>query len=149
MNNWNLIKTDVNATGWMTAYMNMLSKISKKQFKVINILGSLATNDTYNGKVKATPKVKVVGSILHYGVGLLFVVGYHLLWKNKIMKPTNFNGGLLGLVSGFFGVAIWQMLMKSHPNPPRISKGDYFKNLILAHVVFGVAAASNYRKVDA
>jgi hypothetical protein len=47
-------------------------------------------------------------------------------------------GVVLGSASGFFGAEVWRQILKLHPNPPRVDFKNYYKQLIFAHVVFGV-----------
>lgn len=145
----NLIKAATAGTTWMTLYMNASTHIFKKQMKVIRVLGSLLTNKTKEGgKIDDTLKVKSIGTLAHYSVGLLFTYSYHLLWKNTSIKPTLKTGAALGLFSGFIGITTWETFIALHPNSPKISRKYYFLNLIIAHVIFGIATTHYYKKIQ-
>ncbi len=146
-NNKTLVRTAVDATNYMTLYMKIVSEISKKQMRVIRILGRLLTNKTHNEKgIISNTQIKASGTFIHYSIGILFLYIYHLLWKNRITKP-NLTGGLtLGFANGLIGIAAWYLYMNKHPHPPKIDRKSYLINLVIAHIIYGTVAAFEYNR---
>ncbi len=142
-----LVRTAVDATNYMTLYMKIVSEISRKQMRVIRILGRSLTNKTHNEKgVISLAQIKVTGTVIHYSIGIFFLYCYHILWKNRITKP-NLTGGLsLGLTNGLLGIAVWYLYMNLHRNPPQIDRKSYLINLVIAHIIFGTVGAFEYNR---
>jgi hypothetical protein len=145
--NNDIVRTALDATSYMTMYMKIVSEISKKQMRVIRILGRLLTNKTHNEQgVISLAQIKTTGTLLHYSIGTFFLYCYHFLWKNRIVKPNLTGGITLGLLSGLVGISAWYTYMNVHPSPPQIDRKSYLINLVVAHVVFGTVAAFEYNR---
>jgi hypothetical protein len=143
-----LAVTGIGATAVMSGYMRLTSYFSGKEMKVINILGTLLTNQTRpDGQLSDSKISKSVGTITHFSIGILFTFIYHLLWQKGIGKPDTKNGLLLGFVSGLVGVAAWRTYLHLHPNTPRIPLKSYLLNLMLAHEVFALTAKGIYKNI--
>ncbi len=86
-------------TTLMTIFSYSFSYIFNNQFKEPVLLNKLLKNSiwTREGSVNRT-----AGWVLHYTVGIGFVMIYYSLWNFAGVQPTLFNGGLLGLISGVF-----------------------------------------------
>jgi len=145
--NKKLVRTAVDATNYMTLYMKIVSEISKKQMRVIRILGRLLTNKTHNEKdLISNTQIKASGTFIHYSIGVIFLYCYHHLWKNRLTKP-NLTGGLtLGFTNGILAIAVWYLYMNLHPHPPKIDRKSYLINLVIAHIIFGTVAAFEYNR---
>ncbi|MBO9702928.1 MAG: hypothetical protein J7604_22125 [Sporocytophaga sp.] len=142
-----LVRTAVDATNYMTLYMKIVSEISKKQMRVIRILGRLLTNKTHNEKgVFSIAQIKATGTLVHYSIGIFFLYCYHLLWKNRFTKPNLTGGVTLGLTNGLIAIAVWYVYMNLHRNPPKIDRKSYLINLVIAHIIYGTVAAFEYNR---
>jgi hypothetical protein len=84
------------------------------------------------------------GWVIHYLIGVLFVIGYHLLWSRHILACTLLNGAILGAVCGMIGIGGWHVTLSVHPNPPPIDLKEYYLQLFFAHVIFGLSATLCY-----
>jgi len=80
-----------------------------------------------------------------YAIGILFVVGYSELWKQKNVKPSLTSGDLLGATSGLVGIIGWKAMFEAHPNPPAKNLKRFFGHLMLAHIIFGIFSALAYK----
>ena len=127
----------------MTAFSYAATHKENKEFREPVVLAKLFK--------RLFPKVSdeksyVAGWLMHYGAGVAFATVYHQLFRKNILKPTVWNGLLLGGVNGLIGVAIWKATIKAHPTPPKISYKRYYRHLLLAHLIFGIGTAIGYRK---
>ncbi len=134
----------VAGTTCMTIYSYWKSHKKKEQFEEPQMLGKMAH------RAPALPiemsRALPLGWVLHYAIGFGFVGLYHQLWKRKIVKPTVANGAWLGALSGLVGIAGWHTFFHFHPNPPNTHLRKFYGQLVVAHVIFGVAAAAGYRR---
>lgn len=88
------------------------------------------------------------GWLLHYFVGLLFVIAYHYIWISTALEPSILNGLIFGFISGFLGIAGWAVALKIHPDPPFVNSKKYYPHLLAAHVIFGAGAVLGYGLVN-
>ena len=88
------------------------------------------------------PLAKVAGWGLHFSAGLIFTAIYAELLKRNLLKSDLPDAVVLGLVNGVAAVVIWKATFSLHPDPPQIHFGDFYKHLILAHVVFSTSDLS-------
>jgi hypothetical protein len=132
-------------TAAMTAFSYAATQKENKEFREPVVLAKL-----FKRLVPAVSDQKsyVAGWLMHYGAGVLFATAYHQLWKKKILRPTVLNGLLLGGINGIVGVAIWKATIKAHPAPPNISYRNYYKHLLLAHLIFGMGTAIGYKQTQ-
>jgi len=120
-------------TSAMTLFSYLVSRKKNKDFREPRLLGKMV--------YRAVPEIKrseskVAGWVLHCTTGLLFTIVYVELLKNKKLKADVPDGIILGLINGVFAVGIWKLTFSLHPDPPQIHFNDFYKHLILAHVVF-------------
>lgn len=128
-------------TTLMTLFSYFLTYILKTQFKEPVLLYKLLEKSAW---IEEESINVPVGWLLHYAAGIGFVIFYYLLWSFTALKISFFNGGLLGLASGFFGVGVWWIIFRIHQNPPSINLKDYFIHLIAVHIIFGLGATTCY-----
>lgn len=139
------IVSSVTGTTMMTLFSYGVSLAEKENFSEPEHLGTLIRRLSL-GKTKK--EAEVAGWVLHYLIGLLFVLIYKRLWLSGKVKKTLENGILLGLITGFLGSVVWQQMLKNHPSPPRINFTKYLMQLIPAHVVFAVCTTLIDRLLD-
>jgi hypothetical protein len=145
MNVGKIISATVAGTSMMTLFSYQLSKLTHKQFREPELLSALLSRlKLYDSK----PPYEVDGWMVHYVAGSFFVMAYDKLWRENRVKEAYKNGALLGLASGFFGAEVWRQVLKLHPNPPKVDFKNYYKQLVIAHIVFGIFARVGYRLPD-
>ncbi len=132
-----VIASGIVGTGLMTLYMHAMTLITGRVMKLTKILGTMLTFTTNSeNKLKDAPYAIVVGVLVQYVIGILFMTAYFLLWKYGIGGPYFFDGIVVSIVSGLFTIAFWYALFTFHPNPPDISLKPYLFTLFTAHFVF-------------
>jgi len=85
--------------------------------------------------------------MMHYSVGLLFCSIYDKVWRKR-QTPTVSSALLLGGICGLLGIGVWKSVLHIHPDPPKIDRGQFYKQLLPAHLIFGVFSAAGYRLGD-
>ena len=75
------------------------------------------------------PQSSIASWVSHYAVGFLFSSIYVKLFTDCKLKPSVFNGLSLGAISGGFGILIWKLNFKLHPDPPSKNLRKYFRHL--------------------
>jgi hypothetical protein len=129
----------------MTAVMYLYSYLTGKQTKVIHFLGTMLIGErTYLNPSKNS---KLVGTIAHFGVGVLFSFGYFLLWNWGIFRINFKDAVLIGMASGFLAIVVWKLYLTLHSKPPSYSAFHYFLALFLAHIVFGVVSVEVFKLI--
>ena len=133
----------VTGTSVMTLFSEIVSQIKGSNYNEAQILGELLNRITPLNKKQA----EVAGWVAHYAVGIAFAAIYVAYLKQTKRKPTLLNSIAYGALSGLAGAAIWHATFKAHPNPPGVDLKNYYKQLVLAHVVFGITAGATLPKV--
>ncbi len=128
----------------MTAFSYGASRHERKQFREPELLNKLL--DRMPGS-PAIPTKSPAGWLVHYGVGIFFTTVYDQLWQRNIGKPTLANGLLLGTISGLVGIGGWMLAFRLHPRPPKTDYTGHYKQLLIAHMIFGVGAVLGYTKM--
>ena len=136
------------ATSAMTLFSYLISALRDENFReprVLSVLVKRLLSDDFSHTLKkgAIP----AGWAIHYSVGFLFTAIYDRLWRYPSSKPTITRGALLGFVSGICGVIGWYITLQLHPCPPEKNLKNYFRHLIVAHIVFGIFALLAYRSI--
>jgi len=127
-------------TAVMTVFSYAVTKAAKKNFVEPVILGQLLKRITILDKDTAM----VTGWASHLGVGVLFTAIYDKYLHLKKTRPTLANALLLGSLGGLTGIAAWHTTFKAHPNPPGVDLKNFYKQLFLAHLIFGAGVALTY-----
>ncbi|WP_428229432.1 hypothetical protein [Flavobacterium sp.] len=136
-----ILIASIAATSAMTLFSYAASASFRELYKEPVLLTFMLTklHIDVSIKTKAT-----LAWLLHYAIGLLFVLGYYLLWVHDILPISFLTAFLLGFVSGIIGIVGWMIMFKmSHHQPDIDFKGYYFQ-LLLAHIVFGLVATAVY-----
>ena len=133
-----ILRAGVFGTSAMTLFSYLVSESEGKNFKEPEVLSELMTRLFPKAEKSLTLPA---GWALHYAMGFTFSAAYRFLWKNSGLKPTVKTGLIFGALSGLIGVSVWKTVFKFHPNPPKIHIKDYYRHLIMAHLIFGAFAA--------
>lgn len=130
------------ATSLMTFFSYLMSRFTHSQFREPQLLNELinrsASLSIEPGKRNAT------GWIIHYSIGFLFVFIFNYIWDNTQLKPSIITGALLGFIFGFIGISGWKIMFTLNPEPPEIAYKQFYFQLIIAHIVFGIGATLPY-----
>lgn len=136
-----LIIVSIAATSAMTLFSYAASASFQELYKEPVLLTFMLTKLN----IELQPQSKaVLAWWLHYFIGFLFVLAYHLLWVRDILPISFLSAFILGFISGIIGVLGWMIMFKmSNHQPPIDFKGYYFQ-LLLAHIIFGLVATAIY-----
>lgn len=88
---------------------------------------------------------KVIGWVLHYVLGLLFVVAFQILLNVGWAKITWGSAILYGAVIGVIGILGWQLMFMLAPKTPRMNYAGYYAQLFIAHLVFAFTMVGCYK----
>lgn len=139
-----LIITTIVATTIMTLFSVLASSLTENQFNEPFILAVLFGNI---GQNVLTACQLILGYILHYAIGLAFVLIFVFLWKKFNIRPSFLSGAVFGFVTGIMGIAAWMITFKSHPDPPVINYTLFYAQLLVAHIIFGFTSAITYKSL--
>jgi hypothetical protein len=137
MKSGNVLIAAACGTAAMTAFSYLISRKKNKDFREPRLLGKMVYRAVPEIK---KPQAKVIGWILHCTTGLTFTIVYHYLLKKTKLKSNVSEGIIVGLVNGIVAVGIWKATFSLHPDPPQIHFNDFYKHLVLAHVVFATTS---------
>lgn len=136
------LSASIGGTSLMSLFSYMISDTKHKNFREPEILGELLSRVIPEINKK---QADLAGWALHYGAGTVFTAIYDQIWEKTSIKPDIKSGAILGALSGLAGIAIWRATIAMHPNPPIKNYSSYYKHLLLAHILFGIAAAESYK----
>lgn len=136
-----LILVSIAATTVMTWFSYTMSESFRELYKEPVLLAYVIE------KMKLKPNAhsqKIYGWLLHYVIGLLFVIGYYFAWTKNIVPISILGTLLLGIISGIIGVVSWIIIFNITNHQPRIDFGGYYIQLFFAQVIFAAIAAVLY-----
>ncbi|HSN59430.1 MAG TPA: hypothetical protein VLR49_00740 [Ferruginibacter sp.] len=137
-----ILSSAIVGTSAMTLFSYLVSESENKNFREPEVLGQLIKRLPISCSKETA---QIAGWSIHYAVGLLFLVIYDELWRQKNINPSFTSGALLGAASGVAGITGWKGTFELHPNPPAKNLTKFFGHLLLAHIVFGVFSALTYK----
>lgn len=138
----NLIGISIVATLAMTFFSYALSYFTKSKFEEPQLLNLLVTR--HKQLKNLTSREHVIGWALHFGIGLVFVILFYVVYKIFDLSITYKFGALFGFIAGIIGVLGWQILLYIHPNPPDFNRKLFFIQLVIAHIIFGLTIITIY-----
>ncbi|MBF6607391.1 MAG: hypothetical protein ITG00_01480 [Flavobacterium sp.] len=137
-----VILTAIAATTLMTLFSFILSDIRKKQFREPILLTKIIGSANI---LRTETQEQVTAWGIHYFIGLLFIIGYHLLFQGAYFDPTWFAAAVLGFASGAIGIIGWRLIFKFAPKAPRVNFVEYYTQLFVAHIIFAFSAIAIYK----
>jgi len=138
---WKLLLCAFFAMITMTGFSYILSNTFRKLYKEPVLL----TYFLEELHLSLPPFLKSIFAwMLHYLIGLGFVIGYHLLWYNDLLSMTWFVAFILGAVSGIIGIIGWVFIFGYTQHEPKIDLKGYYLQLLIAHIIFGFTAYATY-----
>ncbi|PXY46670.1 hypothetical protein [Flavobacterium hydrophilum] len=136
-----ILLATIAATSAMTLFSYAISASFRELYKEPVLLTFLLTQL----KIDVSIKTKAtLAWVLHYFIGFIFVLIYHFLWANNILKLSILNAILLGSISGIIGITGWMIMFKLADYKPNIDFKGYYIQLFFAHIIFGLVAALFY-----
>jgi hypothetical protein len=133
MNANRILLTGTAATSIMTAFSYLLSGKENKNYREPELLTFLLENRWPDLQRKqAFP----AGWATHYALGIIWAIAHELILENTPLKPNTSSALLLGAFGGLTGIVIWGMLFKSNPQPPKIHYRSFYRQLVLAQLIF-------------
>lgn len=136
-----LILISIGATSAMTWFSYFVSKKFQKLYKEPVLLSSVLSEMQINLSINLKRKL---GWMMHYLIGFLFVVGYHIVWVENILTVTLLSALILGVISGVIGIISWVVIFKVTRYQAPIDFKGYYIQLFFAHIIFSLAATLLY-----
>lgn len=137
-----ILMATIAATSLMTLFSYIVSASARELYKepvlLTFILSAL--------KMEVSPQIKTfLAWLLHYIIGLAFVLAYHFLWVYDVFEMSWPAAFVLGALSGIIGILGWMLMFEMVPNKPNIDFKGYYVQLFFAHIVFGITAFFVYQ----
>ncbi|PRX39287.1 hypothetical protein [Salegentibacter salegens] len=127
------------ATTVMTVFSYLFSNFKAKQFREPELLNTLISRSKM---ISLKPsKNHFFGWIIHFIIGWIFVFIFCLIWEFTNFSVGIISGALLGFIAGIVGIVGWKVMFKLNRNPPEIDFSQFYHQLIIAHILFGISAA--------
>lgn len=139
-----ILLAGVVGTTFMTLYSYLVSKKEKQQYVEPVLLNKLINSSEALPEIRDT-KTHPAGWLAHYGVGILFVIAYWILWRRALHSPGFVKALFIGSASGVIAIAAWKIMFAANSNPPRNYRYGYFRQLFIAHIIFSAFALASYK----
>lgn len=124
------------ATLAMTIFSYIISWLYKNNFKEPVLLNLMLERSNL---IKTSIwRAHITGWLIHFFVGLIFVIIFKILTYVFVINLSVLTGFLFGMFAGFTGVGFWHMLFSFHHDPPSINRKIFYLQLIVAHIIFGI-----------
>ncbi|MCV2483608.1 hypothetical protein OD917_01635 [Flavobacterium sp. SH_e] len=136
-----LLLISIGATSAMTWFSYAMSKSFRELYKepVLLSFALKKTNISLSEESQNT-----WGWLIHYIIGFLFVMGYHVLWVKNILPISPLSALILGVISGVIGILSWVIIFKMANHQPPIDFKGYYIQLFFAHIIFAATATALY-----
>ncbi|TDW44605.1 hypothetical protein EV144_10853 [Flavobacterium sp. 270] len=136
-----LLVTTFFATSAMTFFSYVVSASFRKLYKEPLLLKYVLVRLS----IPLPDKLReILAWFIHYVIGFIFVLFYHILWTREILPVSILSGILLGALSGIIGILSWIVMFKLAHFEGKASDGGYYIQLFIAHVIFGLMAMFTY-----
>ena len=129
------------ATSAMTLFSYTMSASFRELFKEPVLLSFILIKTNLELSVQTK---KYLAWLLHYFIGFIFVLAYHLIWLYNILYISIISALLLGIISGIIGIIGWVLIFKIADYHPNIDFKGYYIQLFFAHIIFAIVAAIAY-----
>src|SRR6218665_699929 len=134
-----LLLISIGATSAMTWFSYVMSGSFRELYKE-SILLNFALERTHISHSQRYEEKW--GWLIHYIVGFLFVLGYHIIWIENILPVSLLSTLLLGVTSGVVGIFSWIFIFKITRYQAPIDFNGCYIQLLFAHVFFALIVAS-------
>lgn len=132
----------ITGTLTMTLFSHWIAKATDEKFQEQKLL------NTFLNRSLPTGKADISGWIIHLLMGVALSYLDFRLIKSSNRKATVGKGLFYGAIDGIIGMVIWRIVFRLHPDPPKIDLHKYLMQLFIAHLVFGVVAATTHRALN-
>lgn len=136
-----ILIASIAGTSAMTLFSYIISTSFRELYKEPVLLTYILSKLNLDLSIKTKA---VLAWLLHYIIGLIFVVAYHILWFYNILDLSFVSALLLGAVSGIIGIIGWMFMFKITDHKPRIDFKGYYIQLFFAHIIFAITATLTY-----
>jgi hypothetical protein len=137
-----ILAETIAAVTLMTAFSYLVSESFRKLFAEPVLLNYVIR---LSG-LRASPSLNsVLGWLIHYVLGLLFVLVYEWLWNSGLMSDGWPEALVLGIASGIVGIIGWMMIFSAPRDKPRVAFRAYYAQLLVAHIIFAAGATAVHR----
>jgi hypothetical protein len=134
-----LVVVSIAATSAMTLFSYAASTRFRELYKEPVLLAYVLIRLKFDLPIKST-----IGWLLHYVIGFLFVLGYHILWHKNILPISILSALLLGVLSGIIGILSWMFIFKITDHEPTVDFKGYYLQLFVSHIIFAAVATAMY-----
>jgi hypothetical protein len=134
------------ATTLMTIFSYVVSKLRNRQFTEPILLNRFLCG--FGILKEYQLKKNIAGWIIHYIVGLLFLLSYYWIWAKTPLDPTIRTALILGPLSGIVGIVGWSILFRIQSVPANIRVSEYYAQLFVAHVIFAITATTTFTLIS-
>jgi hypothetical protein len=130
----------------MTLFTDLAALVTKYNFHVPSILGTMVTMETKpSGNVSDSMVSKIWGYVLHYLIGIF----YAMLYQNLIQAGIGYGGYthalVFGIVIGSVAVTFWYSFLKLHPMAPVVRLPLYLVFIFLGHLLLAIAMNATFK----
>lgn len=130
-------------TSLMTLFSYIVGRLRNRQFTEPVLLNRVLCGF---GILKEYQLEKnIAGWVIHYFVGLVFLLIYYFIWSRTPLDPTLKTALVLGALSGFAGIIGWAIVFRIQSVPANIKVSEYYTQLFVAHVIFALTATGTFR----
>jgi len=130
-----ILATSLAATIMMWAFSSLISEGFRKIYKEPLLLQYLITHSRF--RIYGLKK-KIASWIIHYLIGVFFVMIYFALWRTKLFAIDWISGLVFGLVIGAIGITGWEIMHHVTGYPPSIDFKGFHLQQFFAHIIFGL-----------
>ena len=145
-----IIIVGVAATLVMTLFMNACAAITRSNMYTVKILSLMLPTLFRPATAGESRSSKAAATVLHYGIGILFVFFYHLLRTSHgyAGNQSMAEPWIIGITLGIIAVGGWTFFIRMHPAPLATVPWPYYLVCIFAaHIVFAFAMIYCYKWV--
>lgn len=142
-----IIVAGIVGTTFMTLYSYWKSRQERQQYVEPIMINKLIDKSANLPEIQNEDS-HPAGWGLHYLAGIAFVSAYWLIWNKALSKPTTVKILVIGLISGGIGIAVWKLLFVQHDNPPHNYRQGYYRQLLVAHILFSAFALVSYKGLE-
>ena len=128
-----------------TTLMTLFSYLMSAAFRKLFVEPALLNFILKWSKASLNPRLSsAIGWLLHYAIGLLFVLSYHWIWAIGLLSFNFAIALLLGALSGILGIVSWMFMFRLSDKQPKIHFKAYYLQLFFAHVIFAISVFWTY-----
>lgn len=138
------ISAGLYGTTAMTAFSYAMATHKKNDFREPVLLEKIL----HRKGLKKKP-AKISGWLIHYAVGFLFTLVYSAFWEKKRNVRVTPSGIAMGGICGMIAVTAWKATFKLQAIPPLINYRKFYRQLVIAHLIFGYFSATGYKAQQA